>query len=109
MGKGNGRQMSANEFHNLMSMVAKIDDNLSDLRVEVADLRGDVKEIRAQKPCYDEVREIVDTAVQNCHERGRDTGNHKRPIAVDYSGLMLRVMIGVVTIAAAAMGVNLLQ
>jgi hypothetical protein len=100
--------MSANEMQNLMSMVTKIDGNLSDLRVEVADLRGDVKEIRAQKPCFDEVRDIVDTAVKNCHDRGRDTGSHKR-IATDYSGLMLRVMIGVVTIAAAAMGVNLLQ
>ena len=88
-----------------------IRENVQEVSVSVAEIHGELKAIRAEKPGRDEISTLINTAIQACpgqriHTRGRgdDSGTHQRPTVLSGEAIA-KIVLASIALATTAVAI----
>jgi hypothetical protein len=88
-----------------------IRENVQEVSLSVAEIHGELKAIRAEKPGRDEISTLINTAIQACpgqrvhpRERGDISGTHPRPAMISGDAIA-KIVLASIALATTAVAI----
>lgn len=88
--------MTANDVGKIYDLLRGISADVGAVKIELADVRGDIRVLQADRPARGEITEIVKQTVAMCPHRGEH-----RPKSPDLTSAIIKISLAAVALAGA--------